>query len=189
MNTPMTRRTVSTLALAAMALLSAGAAAEAAWVKDEVHLQLRTGAGNAYRIIGRIKTGDSVSILNRGDGWTEVKTDAGKSGWVPAGFLQAEPPASIALAELEAETAVLRSDFERLTEQTAALRASNEKMSAQDAGQRGQIDQLTRENYELLAGARWPEWITGAGIVFVGMVLGWLLSRGSGRRRQQRIRL
>lgn len=187
MNTRTTGWMVSTLAAAAV--LSVSAATEAAWVKDQVHLQLRTGGGNDYRIVGQIKTGDSVSILSRGDSWTEVRTDTGKVGWVPAGFLQAEPPARVALAKLEAATAALRSDLERLTEQTATLSASNEELSAQDARQRGQIDQLTRENYELNAGARWPEWITGTGIVFAGMILGWILSRSPGRRRQQRIRL
>ncbi len=67
------------------------------WVRDEVHLNLRSGAGNEYRIIGRLKTGDTASILSRGDGWTQVRTDAGLEGWIPAGFLQANPPARIAL--------------------------------------------------------------------------------------------
>ena len=187
MNARTTYRIVSTLVLATA--LAAGAAAEAAWVKDLVHLQLRTGAGNSYRIVGQIQTGDSVTIVNRSEGWTEVRTDTGKSGWVPAGFLQADPPAKVALTKLQAATAAQRSNLEELTEQAAGLRASNEELSGYDAGQREQIDQLTRENYELRAGARWPEWITGAGIVFAGMILGWILSRGSGRRRQQRIRL
>jgi uncharacterized protein YgiM (DUF1202 family) len=183
------RMTSWMLTLATAAALSVSAAAEAAWVKDEVHLQLRTGAGSSYRIVGQIKTGDSVSIVNRSEGWTEVHTDTGKSGWVPAGFLQADPPARVALAKLQAATAARRSELERLTEQTAALRTSNEELSGHDDGQRSQIDQLTRENYELRAGARWPEWITGAAIVFAGMILGWILSRSSGRRRSQRIRL
>jgi SH3 domain protein len=187
MNARTTGWMVSILAL--VGVLSMSTAAGAAWVKDEVHLQLRTGAGSGYRIVGQITTGDSVTIVSRTDNWTEVRTNTGKTGWVPAGFLQSEPPARIALAKLEADTAALRSDFEQLTEQTATLRTSNEELSGDDAGQRDQIDQLTRENYELRAGARWPEWITGAGIVFAGMLLGWVLSRSSGRRRQQRIRL
>ncbi len=177
------------LALVAMAVPSVDAAAEASWVKDEVNLQLRTGAGNAFRIVGQIKTGDSVTIVSRGEGWTQVRTDAGKAGWVPAGFLQADPPARMALEKLEAANQALQAEVEKLTRQTSTLRSSNEELSGHDSGQKQQIERLTRENYELHASARWPEWITGAAIVFVGMVLGWLLSRSSGRRRQQRIRL
>jgi len=181
--------TATLMALGATLALSVSAAAQAAWVKDEVHLQLRTGAGNGFRIIGQVSTGDSVSVLDRQEGWTEVQTDDGKSGWVPAGFLQADPPARIAAAKLEATNAELRAELERLTQQAETLRATNDELSTYDTDQKEQIERLTRENYELLAGARWPEWITGAGIVFSGMVLGWILSRGSGRRRQQRIRL
>jgi SH3 domain protein len=172
----------------AVLLLPLAAAGEDVWVKDEVHLQLRTGAGNGFRIIGRIKTGDSARILQRSDGWTKIRT-GGKDGWVPAGFLIPEPPARIALEELETEAAGLRDEVRRLTREGESLRANNDEIGGRDAGQRSEIDTLKRENYELRAGARWPEWITGAGIVLIGMLLGWLLSRGAGRRRQQRIRL
>lgn len=160
----------------------------AAWVKDEVNLQLRTGAGNQYRITGRIRTGDSVEVLEVGDGWTRVRVDDGEEGWVPAGFLQEEPPARVVLERIEGDTAQLRDEVERLQAQTAALQVENERLSGQDSGQRAEIERLTRENMELRAGARWPEWITGTVIVLVGMLLGSWLSR-AGRRRQQRIRL
>jgi SH3 domain protein len=178
------------IALALLAVVPAKLGrAQSAWVKDEVHLQIRSGAGNQYRIIGRIKTGDTATILKRGDGWTRIKTADAKEGWVPAGFLQPEPPARVALERLTRDTTSLREEVAKLTSEGAELRINNEELAGSDAGQRSQIDRLTRENYELRAGARWPEWITGAGIVLVGMSLGALLSRSAGRRRQPRIRL
>ena len=155
----------------------------------EVSLTLRTGAGTQYRIIGALTTGDVATILTRGDGWTKVRTAEGKEGWVSAGFLQASPPARIQLERLERNTEELRRQVAELSEQTADLRTTNEKIETNDATQRQEIDQLTRENFELRAGARWPEWITGAGIVLVGMALGALLGRNAGRRRQPRVRL
>jgi len=155
----------------------------------EVSLTLRTGAGTQYRIIGALTTGDVATILTRGDGWTKVRTAEGKEGWVSAGFLQASPPARIQLERLERNTEELRRQVAELSEKTADLRTTNEKIETNDATQRQEIDQLTRENFELRAGARWPEWITGAGIVLVGMALGALLGRNSGRRRQPRVRL
>jgi SH3 domain protein len=178
------------IALALLAVVPAKLGrAQSAWVKDEVHLQIRSGAGNQYRIIGRIKTGDTATILKRGDGWTRIKTADTKEGWVPAGFLQPEPPARVALERLTRDTTSLREEVAKLTSEGAELRINNEELAGSDAGQRSQIDRLTRENYELRAGARWPEWITGGGIVLVGMSLGALLSRSAGRRRQPRIRL
>ncbi len=93
------------------------------------------------------------------------------------------------MERLTRDTTSLREEVAKLTSEGAELRINNEELAGSDAGQRSQIDRLTRENYELRAGARWPEWITGAGIVLVGMSLGALLSRSAGRRRQPRIRL
>jgi hypothetical protein len=66
---------------------------------------------------------------------------------------------------------------------------TNEKLTSQDEGQRSEIDRLTRENYELRAGARWPEWIAGACLLSAGMIVGAILHRNSGRRPGPRIRL
>ena len=172
------------------ALLPTSGQAQEAWVMDkEVSLTLRTGAGTQYRIIGSLTTGDSATILTRGDGWTKVRTAEGKEGWVSAGFLQSSPPAGIELERLKQDAEDLRKQVAELSEKTVDLRASNDEIESKDEAQRLEIDQLTRENYRLRARARWPEWITGAGIVLVGMALGALLGRNAGRRRQPRVRL
>jgi len=155
----------------------------------EVTLTLRTGAGTQYRIIGSLTTGDVATILTRGDGWTKVRTSEGKEGWVSAGFLQASPPAQIQLERLAREADELRRQVAELSENTAELRTANEAIEINDETQRHEIERLTRENFQLRAGARWPEWITGGGIVLVGMALGALLGRNAGRRRQPRVRL
>jgi SH3 domain protein len=155
----------------------------------EVTLALRTGAGDQYRIIGSLTTGDVATILARGDGWTQVQTADGKEGWIAAGFLQPNPPARIALERLERDTEGLRRQFGELSEKTVELRAANDEIASKDETQRLAIERLTRENFELREGARWPEWITGAGIVLIGMALGALLGRNAGRRRQPRVRL
>ncbi|MCH8084468.1 MAG: TIGR04211 family SH3 domain-containing protein [Myxococcales bacterium] len=184
-------RTLLPLAVIALTTLSATTSqAQQAWVMDrDVNLTLRTGAGTQYRIIGSLTTGDVATILSRGDGWTKVRTEQGKEGWVSAGFLQASPPARVELERLEHDTEELRRQVAKLSETATDLRASKDELESDDEAQRLEMDRLTRENYELRAGARWPEWITGAGIVLVGMALGALLGRSSGRRRQTRVRL
>jgi hypothetical protein len=108
---------------------------------------------------------------------------------VSAGFLQASPPAQIELERLERNAEELRRQVAELSEKTTDLRATKDELETDDEKQRLEIDRLTRENYQLRAGARWPEWITGAGIVLVGMALGALLGRNANRRRQPRVRL
>ncbi len=158
-------------------------------MKDELRLNVRTGPGVQYRIIGALQTGDTVQILSRGESWTEVRPENLKKGWIPAGYLQPTPPARVTLAEREVESAELEKHLAALTESESRLRTAHEEVSGRDAKQQAEITRLTRENLELRAGARWPEWITGAGIVLVGMVLGAIVARSSGRRRQQRIKL
>ncbi len=176
---------LTTLALAL--LLAARASAETGWVDDQVRLNLRTGPGNQFRILGSVETGDSVDILRRGDGWIEVRAD-GKSGWVPEGYLKSEPPAVVKLQRIESETSELRSRSGLLNEETTKLRGENAQIAARESEQRAELERLTRDNMELRAGARWPEWIAGACILGVGMALGALL-RGSTRRQAPRIRL
>ncbi len=154
----------------------------------EVSLTLRTGAGTQYRIIGNLTTGDVATILTRGEGWTKVRTTDGKEGWVSAGFLQTSPPARVKLERLGRETDELRRQVAELSEKTTDLRTAKDELESGYQEQRLEIEQLTRENYEWRAGARWPEWITGAGIVLVGMALGALLGRNASRRRQPRVR-
>jgi len=184
------RAALAALGAAASIWGAAGVAhAERAWVKDEVQINLRTGAGTSYRILGMLRTGDAVEVLSHGDGWTQVKPDSEPEGWIPAGFLQSDPPARVGLSRAQSEARELRSRVEGLEKTSAKLRTENEEIAARDEEQREEITRLTRENLELRAGARWPEWITGAGIVAAGMALGAIIQRSSGRRRAPRIRL
>lgn len=185
--------TLRALLLAVIALTSLSATsglAQEAWVVDkEVSLTLRTGAGTQYRIIDNLTTGDVATILAREEGWTKVRTADGKEGWVSAGFLQANPPAQVELERMKRDTEELRRQVAELSGRATDLLATKAELESGDEEQRLEIDRLTRENYELSAGARWPEWITGAGIVLVGMALGALLGRNANRRRQPRVRL
>jgi SH3 domain protein len=178
-------------AIAALALfaLAAPGHAAVAWVKDEVRLNLRTGPGVEFRIKGAIVTGDSIEVLEQGQGWTRVRDAEIGEGWIPEGFLQEEPPAAVRLARSETQATELQAKLESVSARAAELESQNATLGEQDTSQRQQLEQLTRENLELKAGARWPEWITGAGILSAGMVMGAIVHAVSGRRQRPRIRL
>jgi SH3 domain protein len=176
--------------LAALTFAAAAADAETVWVKDELSLELRSGPGNEYRIKGYIKTGDSVSVLSRREDWIQVRAPGELGdGWVREGFLAAEPPAAMRLEKMKSETADARGQFGSLTERVKQLEADNGKLGEADAEQKKEIESLTRDNMELRAGARWPEWITGACLLFVGMLMGAIVQSMNGRRSRPRIRL
>jgi SH3 domain protein len=165
------------------------AAAEQAWVKDEVRVNVRSGASNRYRVIGAIGTGDKVEILSRLEGWTEIRTGSIESGWMPAGFLHGAPPARVTLEARDRKIAELEQRVEEITASESRIRLEHDELASRDGEQQAEISRLTRDNLELRVGARWPEWLTGAGIVLVGMILGSIVARGSSRRRQPRIKL
>jgi SH3 domain protein len=163
--------------------------AERAWVKDELRLNLRAGPGVEYRILGVVKTGDQVEVVSRNDEWTQVRVDGKGTVWIPAGYLQSEPPAQLLLEQNANEAKQLRERVASLSRDASALRSENEELAARDQSRSSELERLVRENLRLRAGARWPEWIAGACILGVGMILGALLSRNPKRRKASRIRL
>lgn len=166
------------------------AAAEQAWVRGEIRLNLRSGPGTQFRILGGVATGDGLTILQRGDGWTQVRMADGIEGWIPEGYLKPEPPPTIRLEQLETEVATLRDRLETITRESNELKTTNASLSENDSVQREEIDRLILDNTKLRAGARYPELIAGASILAAGMILGAMLHRSSSNRRpSSRIRL
>ncbi len=163
--------------------------AERAWVKDDLRLNLRAGPGLEFRILGVIKTGDDVDVLERTPPWTRVEVARMGPGWIPVGYLQANPPARLLLTRREVETADLREKVARLAADSEELQSANRRLAERDESQSQQIERLVRENLELRVGPRWPEWIAGASILGVGMIFGGLLQRNTARRKSSRIRL
>lgn len=189
---PTVTRLIAVLVMIASSALSASTAiaAEQGWVKGDLRLNVRTGGGNEYRIIGTVATGDSVKVLARGTDWIQVQTDDGKVGWIPAGYVDATPPPSARLATAEAAAATLKSELETLRAETTQLRETNGALTANDDGQKKELEALTLENLQLRAVSRYQEWLTGAALLGGGMLLGaWLHSRSGSRRASSRIRL
>ena len=172
---------------------SVALAAENGWVRGEIRLNLRTGPGTQFKIVGVAKTGDGVEILERQEGWTKIRihvaSGQGKEGWIPKGYLKPTPPPTLRLAQAEEKVGQLSAELETLRQESEALRQKEAELTSEDASQAATIAELTRDNMRLRAGDRYPEWITGASILAAGMLLGSLIYRSSTRRQQTRIRL
>ncbi len=178
----MTARLGILLLLVAPLLAVAGASrAESLWVKDEVILNVRGGPGREHRVLGAIRTGDSVNVLSRQENWTEVRSRIAAKGWIPSGYLQAQTPSALLLERNTAELSDLRERAAALEEQLTKVRSQGEELARRETERQQEIEQLTRENRQLKAGPRWPEWIAGASILTVGGIFGALLRRGGGR--------
>ncbi|MEZ4334118.1 MAG: TIGR04211 family SH3 domain-containing protein [Myxococcota bacterium] len=177
--------------VALFALVSGPApAAERGWIRGDVKLNLRSGGGMEYRILGTVETGDPVQVLTRGENWTRIETPDGKVGWIPGGYVDAEPPPVARLASAEARVASLESELERLRSETNELRDSNTALKGNDDEQNRELAALKEENYQLRGISRYQEWLTGGGLLGGGMLAGaWLQRRSANRRPGSRIRL
>src|SRR5262249_20572021 len=121
------RHLAALLALPCALLFAHTAAAERAWVKGEVLLNVRTGPGADFRTLGAITTGDAVGLRQQGEGWTRVRTEKGDEGWIPAGFLQDSAPPVVRLERVESEATQLRQRVEELSAEATRLRAEHEE--------------------------------------------------------------
>lgn len=187
----MSRRLTLLAVLAALTgatIADTAAAAARAWVKGDVLLNVRTGPGADQRPLGAITTGDPVEILEQLDGWTRVRSESAGEGWIPAGFLQDEPPAIVRLEQVESEASKLRQRVDELTAEAERLRAAQAQAEASVQEQTQEIERLSAENAALQSDVIWPVMLTGAAILLTGGALGaW--ARGGGRRTAARVRL
>ena len=183
-------RVAATILLAGLLVVPARApAADPSWISGEVKLNLRSGPSTEYRIIGSVTSDQPVTILGSEDGWTQIRLENGRNGWIPGGYLSGDPPPSIRLNQLETEARTLRETLEKIEDRAGKLETENRALAATDTKQRERIAELTTENHDLRALVRWREWLTGASILAIGMIVGAILGRRSSRRRSNRLRV
>ena len=185
-------KVVAATALAILLAWSASpqiaAAEEVGWVRG-APLNLRRGGGTEFKIIGSVKPGERIEILDRGNGWTRVRTGQGREGWIAAGYLGAVPPPTTRLAQLETESQRLAEDLDLATREVERFRTSYDEISGRDTEQRSELDRLTQDNAKLRAGSAWADRIAGALILCTGMALGAIWHRLATRNRGTRLRL
>jgi len=58
----------------------------AAYVSDTVQIPLRAGASSRHKVIGAVRGGSPVEVLkvDAAKGYTQIRTAAGASGWLPS---------------------------------------------------------------------------------------------------------
>ncbi|WP_041590207.1 TIGR04211 family SH3 domain-containing protein [Teredinibacter turnerae] len=109
--------------------ISTHAQDEQQYVTDILHVPLRSGEGNEYRIINKgIRSGTPLTILEAGSSeeWVKVRTPQGVEGWIRSQYLQENETASRVAAKME-------SQLKRANEENARLQqeVSNLKKQAQ----------------------------------------------------------
>jgi SH3 domain protein len=174
--------------LTAAALAGGPARAEESWARG-APLDLRSGGTLGHRVIGSVAPGERLEVLARSNGWARVRTPGGKEGWVVEAHVDAQAPPLERVGVLEEEAARLRAQLAGLETERDQLETAASELEGRDAERTSELDRLLRENARLSAGERWAEWLTGAGLLAVGMLAGALLRGFLAGRRATRIRL
>ena len=112
------------------------------YVKDELRIMLRSGAGNEYRILDSLVTGTAVELLDTQGEWARVRTRAGDEGWVLSQYLIDEPVAAQRLGRLS-------SQLDQVQSQNQQLQAQLEDAQRRLEEARNTVSTLTTEREKL----------------------------------------
>lgn len=91
------------------------------YVTPSTEVVVRTGQGIEYKIVGMVKDGAAVDLLQESDAYAKVRLSDGREGWMLKRFLSADPPLSAVVA---------------------SLRTENEKMKQREMEQTQQVDEI-----------------------------------------------
>lgn len=76
-----------------------------AYVSDMVDVPLRAGASDRYKVIGSVRSGSAIEVLNVDPvkGYTQIRTPSGVKGWIPSDQLTDTPSSRELLAGVRRE--------------------------------------------------------------------------------------
>ena len=138
---------------ALVALLPVMAAAETAYVTDNLRLGLHQAADTSDRAFRTLDSGQELEILSRDRNYAQVQLPEGVQGYVKAAYLVFEKPAKLIVAETQAERDQLQADIELLRQQfagpaetIASLEQESQELKAQLDDSVARVTELDAEN-------------------------------------------
>ena len=175
--------------------------AKTMFITDRIEVGVRSGIGIEQKFVASVKTGDRVEVLEGDQNWTKVKLPNGAVGWVSTRFLvdqvrtatAMDPKTQEELKGVKDQNLALLKENE---EGKKALRDLQHEKQSREAPELNQLkarnDQLEKQINELKQQATSNQqrgknqhlneqiwwFLSGSGVLFIGLILGWLASRG-----------
>ena len=198
--------------LTILLVASAGSHAQVTrYVTDSLKLEVRSGPDVKNRVIRMLPSGMPLKILEQRDGWSRIELEGEAEAWILTRYLMSEPSARNEVSEAKAlreqlstatntaqsmaiERSQLAARVQDLTQEFAqlkltaasavAVKEENERLRVSSADNERGLQDL-RQEYLLLKQSRERDWfITGAAVLFAGIVLGLLIPKLKFRRRR-----
>lgn len=186
--------------LAVLVLLCAAtaAAAQTAYVTDNLRLGLHRAEDTGDRAFRTLESGQEVEIITPGPLYAQVRLPDGTEGWVKAGFLVDDKPARLIVEETRESLARVQQELDDTREAfsgSAGRIAELEGRTAEQAAELGEVRATLaelREENETMRGRMslyrfslpWPMVLGAAGVaLLLGFVGGiWWIDYRSRRR-------
>lgn len=173
------------LLISALLLLPVLAAAETAYVTDNLRLGLHAAENTSDRAFRFLESGQAMEILVRDRNYANVRLPDGTEGWVKSAYLVDEKPAKLIVAEtmaerdaLAAELAEARAAFAAPAATIDQLRSETTELAAKLEDAQAEITRLRNEATsieglkERYRGAVPLKWV--GGVILVCFVLGFI---------------
>ncbi len=192
------------IAIAILALLPLAVAAETAYVTDTLQLGLHRAADTSDRPFRNLDSGQEMDVLSRTRYYANVRLPDGTEGYVKAGFLVANKPAKLIVAETQAEVERLSAELEETKRAFAAPAATIDALKQEVEDLQARLDtseanasELSEQNASLRGrqsqykNSMPLQWVAGAVVICLvgGFMLGmWWVDHRS-RKRHGGIRI
>ena len=130
-------------------LLPFAAAAETAYVTDNLRLGLHAAEDTNDRAFRFLESGQAMEVLVRDRNYANVRLPDGVEGWVKAAYLVDEKPAKLIVAETSAERDALIAELEETKQAFAAPAATIEQLRGETAELTAKLDASQAQVAEL----------------------------------------
>ena len=167
-------------------------AQEAAHIADDVYVFTHGGPGNQYRINGRVNSGEPVTILGRQNQYIQIRTESGRTSWVPAEFVATGQSKLAQLPSIE-EDLLLSQD--QIAKQELEIIHLNEQINQLSMNSNQHLEQVNHLESQVLQleseianmdETNLIRWLTHGGLVALGGVALGLFAPYLPKRRKRR---
>jgi SH3 domain protein len=178
------------------------AQADKRYVSDSLVLTLREAPNSDGRILGTIRTGDPVEVLEESGRHLRVQTEAGEQGWVAEQYITAETPKPMIIAQLRDELDRLQERIRKyeggenpfldklkaaeesylqkvkeLEQNAARLVDERNELKAANAGLNTEVRNLQRQIKTLRGSGKLRWFLAGAAVFCLGLIAGQVSKR------------
>ncbi len=127
------------------------AIAETRYISDRLEITMRSGKGTNYGITRMLRSGTPVEVLDidKGSGYSHVRTNSGKEGWVLSRFLMKGRAARDLLVRTEKSLAELELENRKMAANIATLTPENNLLEKNLGTLDGQTRNVSQELAEI----------------------------------------